>query len=203
MSAVNDITPAALEAWYRGPTVPENFAAFSEEFWQDHQDLLIGGIGVVAMVGITSEQEVVRVEDPHDHVQSVTLDARQANAGEFLWQLSVTNPRGRTVEDLAVGENPFHRILSLDTQGRVRHHEGTLSRNNRASEQQIMDLIAHPLVADTIVELHAKRAIALEDAATYKTKNPDLFPSLLEKRLKEKEANAAKIGFAPLAPQIL
>jgi hypothetical protein len=195
-----DSTMQALEVSRQG------MQNFSEAFIRDHGELLPERVGVVAMVGITKDLELVSVEDPdvtYEHAASLSLDGRQMdNPGTFIWQATETHTHGRTVSRLYTG-SIMARTVEVDLQGRVRS-KAEVPELYPQIAHRIQRLLREPLVIASIDTLKDKRQAAFAEVDKFIAENQArLHPKLLNKLSEQKSKSANRRGFPAVAPQYL
>lgn len=147
----------AMDAQFKDP-----FFGFSEEFGKEHKDLVKERVGVVLQAGVLPDGEPITFDNPliKDSVANITLtfDARSKPAGRYDWWLTRTNPVGRT--DFWLQSTPSGNVAIVyqyNHQGKLVNRRTLDSTEANDLGNEVQDLIYHPIVKESIEELHQKK----------------------------------------------
>ena len=197
----NTETQQNIEAM--GASLRGVFYDFSKDYWQANCEFLHEGVGMVCMLGVAESQLVSTTdrEAQYDSLVSVIFDARQRNAGKFIWQVTqAQRGGGRTIDQYTVlGDDTTGISAKLDRQGRL-----VQAISREGAEEAVFSiavLLESPLAVAQVDALKGERANAIDGYEKFKRDEaPNLFGQILSKQLKSKEDQVSKIGFTPLKP---
>jgi hypothetical protein len=207
-----------LPAAFLVPTDQLSLYETSEKFWSDNHHLLPDGFGVIAQIGQPGSSRRGAIPP----TESLTFDARQRNAGVYLWQIINAGQEGMQIWQISSQSNLISGNL-FNMPERYKPAEKQPLRSMPFLERivYLRRLLASPEVNDQIDltrQTHKKRNTALTQfkqdksmSFEYSAENINgdyvkikgqsrLSEKEYKKELKKRKKDASSSGFIPLKP---